>query len=180
MMVEGSGAGESVMATAHSKPPAAETLSRVLIVDDDPGVLVLQDFRAEFGEQPRQLLVDLTGDHNRTVRRVEPIRECLLDRRMIDERERACDEDVIRLGSEPEVYAESILKTCQFFIESPLVCVAGVTGSDLKKRIEQIMTEERRAETVRARLRRQHLRSGRRWWPRPSRCCRWWRSSACW
>ena len=59
--------------------------------------------------------------------------------RLVDERERACDEDVVRLGSEPQVYAESILKTCQFYVESPLACVAGVTGSDLKKRIEQIM-----------------------------------------
>ena len=33
--------------------------------------------------------------------------------RLIDERERACDEEVIRRGSEPEVYAESILKTCR-------------------------------------------------------------------
>jgi bla regulator protein blaR1 len=62
--------------------------------------------------------------------------------RLVDERERACDEDVVRLGSEPEVYAESILKTCQFYIESPLVCVAGVTGSDLKKRVEQIMNND--------------------------------------
>jgi|SoiMethySBSTD1v2_1073268.scaffolds.fasta_scaffold00533_20 bla regulator protein blaR1 len=62
--------------------------------------------------------------------------------RLIAERERACDEQVIRLGSEPETYAESILKTCQFFIESPLACVSGVTGSDLKKRIEEIMTND--------------------------------------
>jgi len=62
--------------------------------------------------------------------------------RLVDERERACDEEVIRLGSEPEVYAESILKTCKFYVESPLVCVSGVTGSDLKKRIEQIMTND--------------------------------------
>jgi uncharacterized protein (TIGR03435 family) len=60
--------------------------------------------------------------------------------RLVDERERACDEDVLRRGSEPEVYAESILKTCQFFIESPLACVAGVTGAGLKRRIETIMT----------------------------------------
>ena len=59
--------------------------------------------------------------------------------RLVDERERACDEDVIRRGSHPEVYAESILQTCKFFLESPLVCVAGVTGSDLKRRVEQIM-----------------------------------------
>src|SRR6185436_12798844 len=52
--------------------------------------------------------------------------------RLVDERERACDEDVVRGGSEPHVYAEGILKTCQYFVESPLACVAGVTGSDLK------------------------------------------------
>jgi bla regulator protein BlaR1 len=62
--------------------------------------------------------------------------------RLVDERERACDEDVVRRGTEPDVYAESILKTCQFYIESPLVCVAGVTGSDLKKRVEQIMRND--------------------------------------
>jgi uncharacterized protein (TIGR03435 family) len=62
--------------------------------------------------------------------------------RLITERERACDEDVIRRGSEREAYAESILKTCQFFVESPLACVSGVTGSDLKKRIEEIMTRD--------------------------------------
>ena len=60
--------------------------------------------------------------------------------RLVDERERACDEEVVRLGSEPHVYAESILKTCQFCVESPLSCVPGVTGSDLKKRIERLMT----------------------------------------
>jgi bla regulator protein blaR1 len=62
--------------------------------------------------------------------------------RLVDERERACDEDVVRAGSEPHVYAESILKTCQFSIESPLACVAGVTGSDLKRRIEHIMRDQ--------------------------------------
>jgi uncharacterized protein (TIGR03435 family) len=62
--------------------------------------------------------------------------------RLVDERERACDEDVVRAGSRPDVYAESILKTCQYFVETPLTCVAGVTGSDLKKRIEQIMRHD--------------------------------------
>jgi bla regulator protein blaR1 len=62
--------------------------------------------------------------------------------RLVDERERACDEAVVRAGSEPHVYAEGILKTVQHFVESPLPCVAGVTGSDLKKRIEQIMRHD--------------------------------------
>jgi uncharacterized protein (TIGR03435 family) len=61
---------------------------------------------------------------------------------LITERERACDEEVIRRGSEREAYAESILTTCQFFVESSLACVSGVTGSDLKKRIEEIMTRD--------------------------------------
>ncbi len=59
--------------------------------------------------------------------------------RLVDERERACDEEVIRLGAEPQTYAESIVKTCRLYVESPLLCVAGVTGSDLKRRIERIM-----------------------------------------
>ncbi len=59
--------------------------------------------------------------------------------RLIEERERACDEEVLRLGNHPSVYAESILKTCQFYLESPFPCLSGVTGSDLKKRITQIM-----------------------------------------
>jgi uncharacterized protein (TIGR03435 family) len=64
-----------------------------------------------------------------------------LGARLVDERERACDEEVLRLGSEPRVYAESILKTCECFVESPLICVAGVTGSDLRNRVERIMRE---------------------------------------
>jgi len=65
-----------------------------------------------------------------------------LGTRLVDERERACDAEVVRMGSEPQVYAESILKICQFYVQSPLVCVAGVTGSSLKKRIEQIMRND--------------------------------------
>jgi uncharacterized protein (TIGR03435 family) len=60
--------------------------------------------------------------------------------RLVDERERACDEEVVRLGSDPEAYAEGILRVCQFYLESPLACVAGITGSNLKKRIEDIMS----------------------------------------
>jgi bla regulator protein blaR1 len=60
--------------------------------------------------------------------------------RLVDERERACDEEVLRLGADPHAYAESILKVCKFYLESPLFCAAGVTGSNLKKRIEAIMS----------------------------------------
>jgi len=57
---------------------------------------------------------------------------------LIEERERACDEEVLRLA-DPQVYAEGILNVCKFYAESPLACASGVTGSDLKKRIEKIM-----------------------------------------
>ena len=59
-------------------------------------------------------------------------------KRLIEERERACDEEVLRL-TDPQVYAEGILNVCKFYAESPPVCASGVTGSDLKKRIEKIM-----------------------------------------
>ena len=59
--------------------------------------------------------------------------------RLIGERERACDEEVLRRGYKSGVYAESILTVCRWYLSSPLACVAGVTGSDLKKRIEAIM-----------------------------------------
>ncbi len=59
--------------------------------------------------------------------------------RMVEERERACDEEVLGRGSDPEVYAESVLKICEFCLESPLACVSGVTGADLKRRMVQIM-----------------------------------------
>ena len=64
-----------------------------------------------------------------------------LGTRLMEERERACDEEVLELGSERHVYAESILKVCEFCVGSPLACVAGVTGADLKKRMVYIMTE---------------------------------------
>ncbi len=61
--------------------------------------------------------------------------------RLVEERERACDEEVVEFGSERQVYAESILKVCEFCVGSPLACVSGVTGSDLKKRMVDIMNE---------------------------------------
>jgi bla regulator protein blaR1 len=61
-----------------------------------------------------------------------------LGHRMIEERERACDEEVL-LRSDADKYAEGILNVCRFYVESPLRCVAGITGANLKRRIEEIM-----------------------------------------
>ncbi len=62
-----------------------------------------------------------------------------IGKRMVAERERACDEEVVRMGNEPRAYAEGILNVCKLYVESPLACVSGVTGADLKKRIEKIL-----------------------------------------
>src|SRR5579871_3128706 len=64
-----------------------------------------------------------------------------LGARMVEERERACDEEDRKSGYPPQVYAESILKTCEFCVGSPLACVSGVTGADLKQRVVRIMTQ---------------------------------------
>jgi bla regulator protein blaR1 len=63
-----------------------------------------------------------------------------LGSKLVEERECACDEAVLQLGKDPQAYAEGILKVCEFYLESPLACVSGVTGSDMKKRIHAIMT----------------------------------------
>ena len=44
------------------------------------------------------------------------------------------------MGGEPQIYAESILKVVEFYLASPVACAAGVTGGELKRRIEGIMT----------------------------------------
>ncbi len=63
-----------------------------------------------------------------------------MERHMVEERERACDEAVVEKGGEPEIYAESLLKACRFCVESPMMCVAGISGADLNRRVRSIMT----------------------------------------
>jgi bla regulator protein blaR1 len=63
-----------------------------------------------------------------------------LESRLIEERERACDEAVLQAGNRPQDYAESILEVCKLCVASPLACASGVSGADLKKRIETIMS----------------------------------------
>jgi bla regulator protein blaR1 len=61
---------------------------------------------------------------------------------LVEERERACDEQVLRLGNQPDVYADSILRACKFCVEAPLSCISGVAGSNLKRRIVRIMNRQ--------------------------------------
>ena len=60
--------------------------------------------------------------------------------RLVDERERACDEAVVGSGHDPAVYARGLLECCRLFLQSPLRCVAGASGSNLSRRVEMIMT----------------------------------------
>ena len=60
--------------------------------------------------------------------------------RMIDEREQACDEAVVRAGHDRSTYARSLVESCRLYLQSPLSCVAGASGADLKTRVESIMT----------------------------------------
>ena len=63
-----------------------------------------------------------------------------MERQLVKERERACDEAVLQLGNEAAVYAESILNVCKFYTESSIACMSGVMGSELKQRIARIMS----------------------------------------
>ena len=60
-----------------------------------------------------------------------------LGRRLQEERERACDEGVVA-GTSPDVYAEALVKTCQFHLETPLACAAA-GGRGFSGRIARIL-----------------------------------------
>lgn len=62
-----------------------------------------------------------------------------IGKRLVEERERACDEQVLSRIGDPETYAEGILTVCKFYLRPPLVSTSGITGSDLRRRIETIM-----------------------------------------
>jgi TonB family protein len=58
--------------------------------------------------------------------------------RLVEERERACDEAVVRAGHDGRTYAEAILNVCERYVASALKCAAGISGADLKQRVVEI------------------------------------------
>jgi len=67
--------------------------------------------------------------------------------RLVDERERACDEAVLETTNDPSSYADAIVAVCEFCVRSPLACAAGVGGAgSLRERVERLV----RAPAVRA------------------------------
>jgi len=59
--------------------------------------------------------------------------------RLMDERERDCDEAVLRHGGSPGHYAQGIVRVCETYVKSEFPCAAGISGSDLKQRVREIM-----------------------------------------
>lgn len=63
----------------------------------------------------------------------------LIDRRVLAERERACDDRVIEIGGVSKVYALSLLKVLRFCLGTKMAGVSYATGSNLRRRVERIM-----------------------------------------
>jgi len=63
-----------------------------------------------------------------------------IERRLYREREHACDEIVVRSGVTPEEYLAGILKVCRFHLNSGVAGVSAVSSSNLRKRMEVIMS----------------------------------------
>jgi len=61
-----------------------------------------------------------------------------IETRLLAERERACDEDVLHQTGDAQSYAEAILGVSRLYAGAQ-AWVAGVTGADLTQRIESIM-----------------------------------------
>jgi bla regulator protein blaR1 len=59
--------------------------------------------------------------------------------RLVEERERACDEAVVRAGHDRGTYAEGLLRVCELNGARSLPCASGAGGADLKARITSIM-----------------------------------------
>jgi beta-lactamase regulating signal transducer with metallopeptidase domain len=62
-----------------------------------------------------------------------------LGRRLMNERERACDEAVLAAGHDPRVFAEGILNVCRFYVQAPQACASALSGANLRIRIETIL-----------------------------------------
>ena len=66
----------------------------------------------------------------------------LIDRKLVEERERACDEEVLRLRQSPETYVSGILKVVRACLEGRMATASSIGGSSLKRRIQDILSVE--------------------------------------
>jgi beta-lactamase regulating signal transducer with metallopeptidase domain len=67
----------------------------------------------------------------------------LLDRRLLAEREEACDERVLELVGRAEAYARGLMKAVRFDAGWRLAGVSGARASNLRRRIEKLLAAPR-------------------------------------
>jgi bla regulator protein blaR1 len=60
------------------------------------------------------------------------------ERRLLAERERACDEAVIQCGVAPRIYLGGLAKVCRFHLFPDVAGISAVNGSDLATRFDRI------------------------------------------
>ena len=70
----------------------------------------------------------------------------LVDRRLLLERERACDERALELGADARTYAAAILKVSKSSLEQSVAGVSCASGSNLTRRLKFIMANDDRAD----------------------------------
>lgn len=58
--------------------------------------------------------------------------------RLLEERERACDEAVIQAGHDRQSYADAILVACEHYLASRFRCASGISSKNLSRRIVEI------------------------------------------
>ena len=66
----------------------------------------------------------------------------LIDQKLLEERERACDEEVLRLTQAPETYASGILKVVGACLEGRIAGASSIGGSSFKRRMVDILSVE--------------------------------------
>jgi beta-lactamase regulating signal transducer with metallopeptidase domain len=62
-----------------------------------------------------------------------------LGHKLMNERERACDEAVLAAGNDPRVFVQGILNVCRFYIQAPQASASALSGANLRMRIETIL-----------------------------------------
>lgn len=66
----------------------------------------------------------------------------LIDIKLLEERERACDEEVLRLNQAAETYASGILKVVGACLDGPIAGASSIGGSSFKRRMADILSVE--------------------------------------
>ncbi len=70
-----------------------------------------------------------------------------LDRQLLAERETACDDRVIELGSASRTYAQSLLKVLGFGVPARPAALSGAASANLRQRVERILSPRRASRT---------------------------------